>query len=341
MERSILDSFLSQGREMQLLFRQFRDKTSVHAYLITGEKGTGKKTLARLLGASLLCTSDGERPCGICKSCILTEKGEHPDLIIIEPGTPLSMSVKKDRQTIPVEDIREMIRLCGVRSTEGNMHVVLIFGAEKMTVQAQNCLLKTLEEPPSDTCMILVTDQPEILLPTVLSRCRMIRLKAWDDDYVRKVLRERDISTKHIDAAVSASDGSVGKALEIAADDQYWELREEVMKTFFSCSSRSEVIRISNAWKDRKQDADRILGILGQFVSMMSEARFFPDKATDLSGFPANWQRFSKMAGPERFVLLTEAIASARNQLQYSVNFQAVVEKLLFTFIGEGSTWQQ
>ena len=341
MDQSILESFFAQGKELQLLFKQFGQKTSVHAYLITGEKGVGKKTLARLLGASLLCSSDGRKPCGTCKNCLLAENGEHPDLIIIEPGNPLAQGIKKDRQTIPVEDIREMIRLCGVRPVEGNMHVVLILGADKMTVQAQNCLLKTLEDPPSDTCIILVSDQPEMLLPTVLSRCRTIRLKAWNDSYIRQVLEKKGVPQDRIRAAVTVADGSVGRALDLASDDQYWEMREEVFRCFFSCASRSDIIRISNGWKDRKQDSERILGILGQFVSMLAESRFYPEKAVDISFFPANWVRFSEKADLQKFVLLTDAIALARSQLQYSVNFQAVMEKLLFVFIGEGNSWLQ
>ncbi len=339
MDKTVLDSFLSQGEEYQILFHQLENRSAVHAYLITGEKGVGKRTLAGLMAAALLCSSESGRPCGICKNCLLAEKQEHPDLILIEKGNPIAQGVKKDRATIPVEDIREMIRLCGVRSTEGNMHVVLLFDADKMTPQAQNCLLKTLEEPPADTCLILVTDHPESLLTTVISRCRQIRMKAWSDGYILQVLRGKGVPAKRAEDAVAACGGSVGRALELVSDDRYWELREEVMNCFFRMTARSEILKISNAWKDRKQEAEQMTGILESFVGMLAEARYGKD--TDLSAFPPQWQRFAREAGPDRFLALSECIVNARKQLQFSVNFQAVLERMIFTFMGEGNTWLQ
>ena len=341
MTQSVLSSFLAQSDEIETVFKQFQEKKNLHAYLISGEKGFGKRTLADLLSSALLCSSADTRPCGICKNCILSEKHEHPDLIIIDQGIPLAQNVKKDRATIPVEDIREMIRLCGVRSTEGNNHVVLIHHADKMTVQAQNCLLKTLEEPPPDTCIILTTEHPEVLLPTIQSRCGRIRLKAWKDSYIFDVLSDRGIPSEKIHPSVFASDGSIGRAIEIASDNDFWKLRDEVMERFFRCTSRSEVLAVSGSWKDRKQDAEMIFKIIGQYVSMLSEARFFPQKQVDLSAFPDHWKKFSAESSLQGFVILSDAVSEALNQLQYSVNFQAIVEKALFIFMGEGNKWLQ
>ena len=341
LSKIVRNSFFKQGEEFRILFHQLESRTQVHAYLITGEKGTGKKTLARLMGAVLLCSSEEEKPCGICRNCILAESGEHPDLIVIEKGHPLAPGVKKDRSTIPVEDIREMIRLCGIRSTEGNMRVVLLFDADRMTPQAQNCLLKTLEEPPSDTCMILVTDHMESLLPTVISRCRTLRLKAWEDAYILSVLKDKGITGTRASEAVALSGGSIGQAIELASDDSYWELRDEVMNSFFRIVSRSEILKISNQWKDRKQSAEQVFTILESFVRILTEARFIPDQPADLSAFPPQWQRFSAEADKDRFILLSESIALGRKQMQYSANFQAVIEKIIFTFTGEGNKWLQ
>ena len=341
MDAGIRDSFIQHGEEFRTLFRQLENHNQVHAYLITGEKGTGKKTLARMMGASLLCASKDQRPCCVCRNCLLAEKEEHPDLTVIGLGKPLTAGSKKERSTIPVEDIREMIRQCGTRSTDGNFRVVLIYDADKMTLQAQNSLLKTLEEPPSDVCMILVTDHPESILSTVVSRCRQIRLKAWEDAYVYSVLKRNGTDDKRITDTVSEANGSIGEALRLASEETYWDLRKDVMRAFFYTSARSDILSISNRWKDRKQDSDQIFSILESFVRKLSEARFIPEKQIDLSDFPSQWQAFSHYAEKERFVALAETVKSARMEIKFSTNFQAVIEKTLFIFIGEGNKWLQ
>ncbi len=341
MDHTILDSFLRQDEKYRILFSELGNGTAVHAYLITGEKGTGKKTLAGLMAETLLCSSDGIRPCGICRNCMLAEKGEHPDLTVIEKGNPIAPGVRKDRTTIPVEDIREMIRLCSIRSSGGNRRAILIRDAEKMTVQAQNCLLKTLEEPPSDTYIILTTDHPESILTTITSRCRPVRTGAFEDEYILSVLEKHHVSGIRAADAVSLSGGSVGKALELASDDAYWKTREEVADIFFSTTSRSEILKISNAWKDRKQDAETLLSILESLVGILTEARYGSKPKTDLSAFPEQWRRFSANASDDRFIMLMDTISTARKQLQFSTNFQAVLEKIIFTFTGEGNKWLQ
>ena len=334
----IQESFLRHGEDFRILFSQLSERTSVHAFLITGEKGTGKKTLANLMGMTLLCSSEGSRPCGTCRNCSLAEQGEHPDMIVIEKGKPIAPGVKKERTSIPVEDIREMIRICGIRSTNGNMHVVVIRDADKMTTQAQNCLLKTLEEPPADTCIILVTDHMESLLTTVISRCRIIRMKAWEDEYILSVLREHGVSAQRAADAAAASNGSVGKALELASEEDYWQLRKDVTDVFFGNTSRSEILKISNQWKDKKQIAEEVLSILEMILLMLYESRFGTRHA-DLSVFPAQWQRFAAEAEMESFVMLSESVRETRRQLQFSVNFQAVLERIIFIFMGEGNRW--
>ena len=330
------ESYFPQGAEFQLLYKQLQERSWVHASLITGEQGFGKKTLAYLIAETLLCTGNGERPCGRCKSCMMSHPHDNPDLITIQKGTPLAYDGKKDRNTIPIDDIREMIRLCGQHTVDGNAHVVIIQDAEKMTVQAQNCLLKTLEEPPENTYIILVTEHSEILLPTIISRCRIIRVKPWSEENILRVLSARGgKDPKRIKEAAALANGSIGEAIRYVDDEEYWKQRSDIILQFFQNRNRSDILRISTQWKEKKNDAENLFTVLESVIRVMMQNRFVPEKPTDVSFLPDVWQQFSRNAPKDRFEYLMSSIRNARKQVQNSVNFQAVVEKILFTLIGE------
>ena len=318
------DDFKAQGEEITALQRQAASAQLVHALLLSGEEGVGKRTLARVIAATLLCRDPGPRPCGQCPACRMVDSGEHPDLIEIRRGVPLAPDGKKDRATIPVEDIREMIRLCGQNTMSGGRRVVLLQDADTMTAQAQNCLLKTLEEPPPETWFLLMTAHPANLLTTVISRCRILRMKPWTDEYIANVLRKQGIGEYRALDAARESNGSIGRAMRLAADEEYWKKREEILQCFFHTSGRSEVLRISGAWKDRKSEAEEIFSILEAHTRQLLADR--------LQEGPAILARFSAVL---------DRIQEARRLVQANVNFQAVFEQLLLIFMGEGALWQK
>ena len=172
----------------------------------------------------------------------------------------------------------------------------------------------------------------------MISRCRTVRVRAWEDEYILSVLERNGAPKDRALEAAAAAGGSIGKALELVSDDEYWKLREEVLNQFLKSTSRSEVIKISNQWKDRKPDSEKLMTILESYVRQMTEYRFGAAR-TDLSRFPAQWQRFSEKAGKESFLRLSEALSDARKQLQFNTNYQAVLEKIIFAFMGEGNLW--
>ena len=140
-----------------------------HAYIINGERNSGKKFIARIFAMALQCTGEGEKPCQVCRSCRQALSENHPDIIRITHEKPNS---------IGVEDIRTQVNNdMGIKPYQGPYKVYLIEEAEKMTVQAQNALLKTLEEPPEYGVIILMTSSLEALLPTIQSRCVLLNMR--------------------------------------------------------------------------------------------------------------------------------------------------------------------
>ena len=170
-----LDSFSSLGEAPRALVQDVLGGRAPHAALITGIAGAGKRTLARLLACALLCVGEGQRPCMQCKGCRRVLAGTHPDLL-----TP--SCTDKDR-TIKVDHLREVLRALSFHALEGR-RVILLENAQRMTVQAQNALLKSLEEPDGETHFILTASGETGILPTVRSRCVLLRINedAQDDE---------------------------------------------------------------------------------------------------------------------------------------------------------------
>jgi len=335
------DDFRSQGSMIEALRKQAEEKRLVHALLITGEQGTGKRTLAMLFASALMCEAESAIPCGKCSGCTMAMAGEHPDITILEKGVPLSSDTSKGRATIPVDDIREVIRICSRYAYEGRNRAVVIKNAETMTPAAQNSLLKILEEPPQNTYFILTSAHADQLLTTVRSRCRTVKLTPWEPGYVRKALSAQGIDAATAEKAANACGGSIGKAAMLAGDEGYWKLREDVMSAFFRNRKRSEILTQSTRWKDQKAESDRIFDLLEGEIHNLLRYRLTHDGGNALNEFPEGWKRFAAEAPPERFVFLNDRIREARKQCAFNVNFQAIIEQLLLIFIGESDQWHK
>lgn len=333
-----LRDFARQGAVYDGLMKTLREGTFVHAYLISGMAGVGKRSLARALSQFLLCKEEN-KPCGVCAGCVQVMEGTHPDLTVVQPGVPINPEVDKGLKSIPVDEIRMVGELTARHTYEGGYRVVVILRAEKMTPQAQNALLKTIEEPPPDTVFLLVTDAPELLLTTIVSRCRSLKLHPWPDDVVLEVLRRHGVADARAQEALDVSGGSIGRALSVAADEGFWQRRSEVMRDFFALESRSDILRVSGQWKDRRDQSDELLGDVEDMLRALLLVRLGRRKASAASGFPAPWQRMAAQGDVSAFVKLMDAVARARQLKGNQVTWQAVVERLLLSLMEEKSQW--
>ncbi len=184
-----------------------------HALLFVGPEGVGKKTFALKLAQSLLCERNPETaldPCEVCPSCLQIKNGTHPDL--------LTVARPDEKHELPIKVIRDLCIDLGLKPMHGTRRVAIIDDADELNDEAANAFLKTLEEPPPGSVLILIGTSPEVQLDTIISRCRVVRFDPLPASELAAVLTEQSIVTDPSEAARLAmlADGSVGRAKGLA-----------------------------------------------------------------------------------------------------------------------------
>ena len=228
------EALLGNERLRQNVSRSIQRGHISHFYLISGPKGSGKHTLARLLAAAIHCTGDDSKPCMQCSACRKVLSGNHPDYITIDDP---------EKKTVPVDLIREARADIYIRPNEAQKKIYLFPRAQDMGIPGQNALLKVLEEPPAYGVFILLTDNPEKLLPTVRSRCNELTLTALPLPLIRQNLRESfpQAATEDLEAAIARSGGYLGQAKEILASG---EIRCEHTDRFIQCYATRDTMAL-------------------------------------------------------------------------------------------------
>ncbi len=200
---------------LELIARASVRGTLPPSLIFAGPEGVGKRMAAVALAQVMNCLA-GDRTeaadaCGTCAACRRIARGVHADVLLVEPG---------DTGTIKIDQVRDAIERAAYRPFEGRRRVVIVDNAESLNAEAQNALLKTLEEPPTASTFILVTSRPDMLLPTVVSRCQRLRFGRLAPAEIAEVLRrDHEYAETDAHAAASLSDGSIGRALEGATDE--------------------------------------------------------------------------------------------------------------------------
>lgn len=231
-----------------------------HFYLISGPEGSGKHTLAKLLAAAILCR-DPRRPCGACGPCRKVMDGNHPDVITVDDP---------EHKTVAVKIVRKYREDVFIRPNESEYKIYIF--PQELGIEGQNALLKILEEPPKYGVFILLTDNPEKLLPTVRSRCTELALQALPEDVLRKALLQRfpNASGEDIAGAIQRSAGFLGQAEKLlAGSDTVPAQTESFVRSF---AARDGLGLVQTLVPMEKWKRDQLAEILASWTALMEEA---------------------------------------------------------------------
>lgn len=299
-----------------------------HAYIINGERSSGKEFIAKTFAAALQCENRNDtEPCEECHSCKQAQSGNHPDIIFISHEKP---------NTISVDDIRSQINGdVAIKPYSGPKKIYIMNEGEKMTVQAQNALLKTLEEPPEYAVIIILTSNVNAFLPTIISRCVVLNMKPVKDAQIKQFLMEEmEIPSYKADVCVAFARGNVGKARLLAKSEEFDKVKEEAI-TLLKYIGDMEIHEIVAAIKkinEYKFDVNDYMDILSIWYR---DVLLF--KATHDANhliFREEIQYIRKVADKstyEGIETIIDALEKSKQRLNANVNFDLTMELLLLT----------
>ncbi len=303
-----------------------------HAYILHGERASGKEFIATVFSMALNCESKEEKPCLTCHSCKQAMTLNQPDIIRITHEKPAS---------IGVDDIRSQINGdMGIKPYSSPYKIYIIQEAEKMTVQAQNALLKTLEEPPAYGVILLLVNNINSLLPTILSRCVVLDMKPVKDSLVMKYLMEEmQIPDYKAKVCTAFARGNIGKAKALASSDEFDHIREEAVNLlkYVTDMEISDIVFAIKKIQEYKFDISDYLDILA--VWYRDVLLFKATNDVNHLIFKEEIQYIRKVADRctyEGIEVIIQALQKAKNRLQANVNFDLTMELLLVTIKEDG-----
>ena len=244
----MFDEIIGNEQIKKELERAILENKVSHSYMFVGIEGIGKQMMAKEFARIVLCTNEQEKGCHQCKSCIEFMSHNHPDFLYLEP----------DGNSIKIEQIRYLQRKIQEKPIISDRKVYIINDADKMTTESQNCLLKTLEEPPEYSTIILIGSNENAFLNTIKSRCMKIAFQPIEDQYIKQYMEETYGMTNISSNMLEAFQGSIGKAIILKDKKEQYESIENMIEKL----DKTDMTELIKLGEPLYQSKDEIINIL-------------------------------------------------------------------------------
>ena len=303
------DGLLGNEQLKENLSRSLKNGHISHFYLISGAPGSGRHTLAKLLAAAILCR-DSQKPCLTCNPCRKVLENNHPDFITVEDP---------EHKNVAVKIVRQMREDVFIRPNESEHKIYFL--PQELGVEGQNALLKILEEPPSYGVFLLLTDNPERLLPTVRSRCTHLQLRPLEEGQLRKALQKEfpQASGDDIYAAMARSGGYLGQAKEFLSEGNGLSAQTVEFARAFGAKSALELTKVLVPMEKFKRD--QLLSELESWLQLLQQSLCF---RSGMPAFTAEARAIGTQRSPKELMAAITALQTAIDYTKSNVSPAAV-----------------
>lgn len=305
--------FLGSEKVAQSLFSAATSGKVAHTLLFVGPAGIGKKTLATQLAQKLMCPAK----CGKCKTCVMFEKGVHPDFRIIAP----------EGDSVKLEHAKDLKSFLAGPPNIAPYKVAVLENAQNLTVEAGNSLLKVLEEPPASSICVLTADRSDNVLSTLVSRSQVHTFSALPRAIVRGELIRNGVPDERVDFLACFSEGILGRAMGFSQDDDFWQQRINMAETIKGILARKyDPLLGSEKWASIAERALELIEYWLRDMLMLQTVQGFNPVNTDLF---SELEQCAQSCPAEKTITLLEQCALARKRLSARCNSRLVFDSLL------------
>lgn len=315
-----LSDIVGHDRVVDVLRRSLKTGKTAHAYIFEGPAGCGRRTTALALIQALFCRGGGDDACGVCPACRKVALGSHGDIHLLEP--------LPDKRDISIAQLRDLQRDLAMRPYEAPRSACIIEPADRMNVSSANSFLKTLEEPPGHAVIILITENADMLLPTIRSRCQLLRFAPLSPEQVRLLLERGGMDADSAALLAPLADGSMQRAGEL--DNDALTSRRERLLRHLATLSPERVATIFDASEELSGSRDETLETVDMLISFSRDMLLLAAGSEEIinTTLRPTLERFAGRLGLPGALKLAENVMETRRSVQRNANAKLALDTL-------------